>query len=81
MAQNTNADLPLPPPVDTSKDMSKATRQVLGNIANLLQNAPPVSPRGADRQSRATQPESVPRESASNRKPERAARTASTDRR
>ena len=51
MSQNATAELPVPPPIDSSKDMSKATRQVLGNIATLLQQAPRVTPRGAQKQS------------------------------
>jgi len=56
MSQNTTAELPVPPPIDNSKDMSKATRQVLGNIANLLENVPRVTPRDAGKQSRARTP-------------------------
>lgn len=94
MSQNTSADLPVPPPVDTSKDMSKATRKVLGTIATLLQEAPAVTPRSGDRQSRAAPPSNEPkstvastedtsaqRQAVSTRNTERAARTASTDRR
>ncbi|ODR98409.1 penicillin-binding protein [Methyloceanibacter methanicus] len=94
MQQNTTAELPVPPPIDTSKDMSKATRQVLGNIATLLQKAPPVSPRKPGQQSRATQPtgnkpksnvasavrNTPPPKPVANRNAERAARTASTGR-
>lgn len=94
MQQNTTAELPVPPPIDTSKDMSKATRQVLGNIATLLQKAPPVNPRRPGQQSRATQPagnkptsnvasataNTPPAKPVANRNAERAARTASTGR-
>jgi penicillin-binding protein 1A len=94
MSQNTSADRPVPPPVDTSKDMSKATRKVLGTIATLLQEAPAVTPRSGDRQSRAAPPSNQPKstvastedtsaqpQAVSTRNTERAARTASTDRR
>jgi hypothetical protein len=74
--------------------MPKATRQVLGNIATLLQEAPTVAPRKADRQSRATPPagnkpnsnvastggNAASRKPVANRNAERAARTASTGR-
>jgi len=94
MSQNTTAELPVPPPIDTSKDMSKATRQVLGYIGTLLQKAPAVAPRKADRQSRATPPagykpnsnvasaggNAASRKPVANRSAERAARTASTGR-
>ena len=94
MSQNTTAELPVPPPIDTSKDMSKATRQVLGNIATLLQKAPAVAPRKTDRQSRASPPagnkpnsnvasvggNAASRKPVANRNAERAAGTASTGR-
>ena len=94
MSQNTTAELPVPPPIDTSKDMSKATRQVLGNIATLLQKAPAVAPRKAARQSRATPPagnkpssnvasaggNAATRKPIANRNAERAARAASAGR-
>ena len=94
MAQNTTADLPVPPPVDTSKDMPKATRNIMGNIATLLQNAPAVRPRKAEKHSRATPPanagspanlasaddNTLQREPNSNQDAGLAARTASTGR-
>jgi penicillin-binding protein 1A len=45
LAQNTTADLPVPPPVEGVKDMSNATRRVLEKISKLLKDAPPLTPK------------------------------------
>jgi len=56
MAQNTTADLPLPPPPDSVKDMSPATRKVLKRLSELLKDAPPLKPKPQSSQSHAEAP-------------------------
>jgi penicillin-binding protein 1A len=56
LAQNTTADLPVPPPADSVKDMSTATRQVLEKLSELLKDAPPLKPNQQNRQGRAEAP-------------------------
>ncbi len=64
LAQNTTADLPVPPPGDSLKDMSVATRQVLEKLSALLKEARPLKPKkqpGAP--DRAEAPSTVPAQS------------------
>ncbi|MGV1013476.1 MAG: transglycosylase domain-containing protein [Methyloceanibacter sp.] len=51
MAQNTSAETPVLQSPESVKDMSTATRQVLGKISTLLKDARPVTgePKGPDR--------------------------------
>ena len=56
MSQNSNADLPVPPPVESVKDMSTATRQVLQEIGELLKKAPRLTPSDEASQRRAATP-------------------------
>lgn len=43
MAQNASEETPVPAPVESVKDMSTATRQVLAKIGTLLKDAKPVT--------------------------------------
>ncbi len=63
LAQNTTADLPVPPPADSVKDMSTATRQVLKKLSELLKDAPPLKPNQQPRQGRAEAPAATPAQS------------------
>ena len=56
MSQNTTAELPVPPPAESVKDMSQATRQVLQDLSKLLKKAPNVTPRDRDNERRAKAP-------------------------
>lgn len=56
MSQSATADLPVPPPAESVKDMSTATRQVLQNIGHLLKEAPRLKPNDAAGQRRAAAP-------------------------
>jgi penicillin-binding protein 1A len=56
MSQNTNAELPVPPPAENVKDMSAATRQVLQKLGELLKEAPRLKPNGQALPGRAQAP-------------------------
>ncbi|WP_069441207.1 transglycosylase domain-containing protein [Methyloceanibacter superfactus] len=56
MSQNTNAELPVPPPAENVKDMSTATRQVLQKLSELLKDAPRLKPNGQALPGRAETP-------------------------
>jgi penicillin-binding protein 1A len=60
LAQNTTADLPVPPPADSVKDMSTATREVLKRLSELLKDAPPLKPNQQPGQGRAEAPAAAP---------------------
>jgi penicillin-binding protein 1A len=64
-SQNGMAYLPVPPPTDSVKDMSPATRQVLQKISNLLRGARPLEPGGGSGAGRAEAPSGTPRADAS----------------
>jgi len=53
MSQNATAELPVPPPAENVKDMSAATRKILGNISRLLKQARPLDSKGEKRARRA----------------------------
>ena len=59
MSQNTTAELPVPPPIESAKDMSQATRQVLQDLSKLLKKAPQVTPSDRDNERRAKAPSKV----------------------
>ena len=57
MTQNLSTDIgPAPPPAESVKDMSPATRQILESIAGLLKDARQLAPSGAPRPGRAQAP-------------------------
>jgi penicillin-binding protein 1A len=56
MAQNTTAELPLPPSVESAKDMSTATRHVLEQLSGLLKAAPALDPNDQPRRGRVQAP-------------------------
>ncbi len=60
LAQNTTADLPLPPPPESVKDMSTATRTVLKRLSELLKDAPPLKPNPKSGGGRAEAPAAAP---------------------
>jgi penicillin-binding protein 1A len=60
LAQNTTADLPVPPSIESFKDMSPATRQVLEKISSLLKDAPPLKASDEPRPDRAEAPATTP---------------------
>jgi penicillin-binding protein 1A len=60
LAQNTTADLPAPPPAESVKDMSAATRQVLQQLSGLLKEARPLRSNKEARPGRAEAPSATP---------------------
>jgi penicillin-binding protein 1A len=60
LAQNTTANLPMPPPPESVKDMSTATRKVLKRLSELLKDAPPLKPKPQPSQGRAEAPVAAP---------------------
>jgi penicillin-binding protein 1A len=60
MAQSATAELPLPPPAESVKDMSTATRQVLEQLSGLLKAAPILDSKDQARPGRAQAPARAP---------------------
>jgi penicillin-binding protein 1A len=56
MAQTATAELPAPPPAESVKDMSAATRDVLQHLSELLKGAAPLKPLGEPVPGRAEAP-------------------------
>jgi penicillin-binding protein 1A len=56
MSQNATADLPIPPPAESVKDMSAATRQILETLSGLLKEARPLKPSNKAQPDRAQAP-------------------------
>ena len=59
MSQSATADLPLPPPPESVKDMSPATRQILQNLSGLLKEARQLKPSNQTQPARAAAPTAV----------------------
>jgi len=59
MSQSATADLPLPPPPESVKDMSPATRQILQNLSELLKEARQLKPNNQNQPGRAAAPSAV----------------------
>ena len=59
MSQSATADLPLPPPPESVKDMSPATRQVLQTLSGLLKEARQLRPSNQSQPGRAAAPSAV----------------------
>jgi penicillin-binding protein 1A len=60
MSQGTTAELPVPPPPESVKDMSPATRKVLKALGSLLKKAPPLAPQDQTDQDQVQAPSSEP---------------------
>ncbi|HUW72608.1 MAG TPA: PBP1A family penicillin-binding protein [Methyloceanibacter sp.] len=59
MSQSATADLPLPPPPESVKDMPPATRQILQNLSELLKEARQLKPSNQTQTGRAAAPSAV----------------------